>query len=58
MGMHIGGNKIVRFLGREKAMLDYLRLFQICLCWLPCLPLSREALLGDCLHTMRNYDRY
>jgi hypothetical protein len=30
--VHIGGNKIVRFLGREKAMLDYLRLFQICLC--------------------------
>lgn len=46
--------EIVRFLGREGAVLDHLKLLEVCICELPRLPSSREALLGDCLHALRN----
>ena len=49
-----GRKEIVKFLGREGAVLDRLELFEIYIYQLPRLPLSGEALLGDCLHTMRN----
>jgi hypothetical protein len=49
-----GGNEIVKLLGRKGPLLESVRVFEIRLSKLPSLSLSGAAMLGNCLHEIRD----
>jgi len=51
MGL-LGGNGIVKLLGRKETLLDGVRVFEIRVSELPGLSLSGATVLGDCLYEM------
>jgi len=48
----LGGNKIVKLLGRKETLLKGVRVFGIRLSKLPSLSLSGATVLGNCLYEM------
>ncbi len=47
-----GGNEIVELLGREGALLEGVRVFEVRLSKVPSLSLSGETVLGNCVYEM------